>query len=173
MAVTIRQANHEDAAWMQECFAKLAWGKPDGYFADCCRLQDEGKLVLLVAEDNGEYVGHCKIVWAPDYPYFREHSIPETQDLNVIASYRRQGVASALMDETERRICERSELAGIGFGLYGDYGAAQRMYVLRGYVPDGMGIVYNDVCVTPGESYPVDDGLVLGLVKKLHGGSSA
>lgn len=169
MPITVRQATHADAEWMQESFAKLAWGKPDGYFADCCRLQDEGKVVLLVAEDNGGYVGHCKIVWEPYYPYFKKHGIPETQDLNVIASYRRQGVASALMDETERRIGERSEWAGIGFGLYGDYGAAQRMYVLRGYVPDGTGIVHNDVYVTPGESYPVDDGLVLGLVKKLHG----
>ena len=168
MTVTVRQATHDDAAWMQESFATIGWGKPDGYFADCCRLQDDGKLVLLVAEDEGTYVGHCKIVWDPDYPYFKAHGIPETQDLNVIPEYRRQGVASALMDETERRIGERSDVAGIGFGLYRDYGAAQRMYILRGYVPDGNGIVYEDVYVTPGESYRVDDALVLGLIRRLR-----
>lgn len=168
MSTVVRQATSNDAEWMQESFAQIGWTKPEGYFADCCRLQEDGKLVLLVAEDNGQYVGHCKIVWEPGYPYFKEHAIPETQDLNVLGSYRRQGVASALMDEAERRIGQRSEWAGIGFGLYGDYGAAQRMYVLRGYVPDGMGIVYQDVYVTPGESYRVDDDLVLGLVKKLR-----
>lgn len=167
MLVTIRQATHNDADWMQESFARIGWTKPNGYFAECCRLQDEDKLVLLVAENDGAYVGHCKIVWEPGHPYLKEHGIPETQDLNVVASHRRQGVASALMDETERRIRERSEWAGIGFGLYGDYGAAQRMYILRGYVPDGHGIVYKDAYVTPGVSYRVDDDLVLGLVKRL------
>lgn len=163
----IRQASHADADWMQESFSKIGWTKPDGYFADCCRLQGEGKLVLLVATIDGDYVGHCKVIWEPDYPFFKEKNIPETQDLNVLGEYRRQGIATGLMDESERLIGERSRVAGIGFGLYGDYGAAQRMYILRGYVPDGRGIVYNDVYVTPGESYRVDDDLVLGLVKQL------
>lgn len=165
--IVVRQANHEDAGWMQESFDKHAWGKPEGYFANCCRLQDEGRLVLLVATVDGNYAGHCKIIWEPTYPYFKENKIPETQDLNVLAQYRRNGIATKLVEETERLIGERSEWAGIGFGLYRDYGAAQRMYVLRGYVPDGQGIVYEDVPVTPGESYCVDDGLVLGLVKRL------
>lgn len=44
------------------------------------------------------------------------------------------------MDEAEKRIFERSEVAGIGFGISADYGAAQRMFVKRGYVPDGRGL---------------------------------
>lgn len=165
---TIRQATHADAARMQEHFARIGWSKPEGYFAACCQRQDAGELVLLIAEHEGDYVGHCKVVWAPDYPHFKENGIPETQDLNVLSHYRRQGVASLLMDEAERLIGERSAVAGIGFGLYRDYGAAQRMYVLRGYVPDGRGIAYQDLYVEPGQSYPVDDDLVLGLVKRLR-----
>ncbi len=168
MNIIIGRAGHDDAAWMQESFPEIGYNKPDGYFAECCRLQDEGKLILLVATVDGNYAGHCKVVWEPNYPHFKENKIPETQDLNVMGKYRRQGIASKLMDETERLIGERSDWAGIGFGLYGDYGAAQRMYILRGYVPDGKGIAYNDVYVTPGESYRVDDGLVLGLVKRLR-----
>ncbi|MEM7126401.1 MAG: GNAT family N-acetyltransferase [Chloroflexota bacterium] len=164
----IRPAVATDPPQLQEQFSQIGWSKPDGYFADCVRLQEEGKIVLLIAEIDGHYVGHCKVVWEPDYPYFKEQNIPETQDLNVLTQVRRQGVATQLMDESERRIGERSDLAGIGFGLYKDYGAAQRMYVLRGYVPDSQGITYNNVLATPGESYPVDDDLVLCLVKRLR-----
>ena len=163
----IRQAEQADVAWMQESFEKIGWTKPAGYFAECCRLQGAGKLILLVAERDGVYLGHCKIIWEPDYPYFKENNIPEIQDLNVLGEYRRQGIATLLMDQAERHISKRSDVVGIGFGLYRDYGAAQRMYVLRGYVPDGQGIVYKDVYVEPGQSYPVDDDLTLGLVKRL------
>ena len=71
------------------------------------------------------------------------------------------------MDEAERIVGQRTNMIGIGFALYKAYGAAQRMYVLRGYVPDGQGIVYNDVYVEPGQSYRVDDDLVFGLIKHL------
>lgn len=165
---TIRTANATDPPRLQEQFRQIGWTKPEGYFARCVRLQNEGKIVLLLAEMDRQYVGHCKVVWEPGHPLFRANGIPETQDLNVLPHVRRRGVASQLMDEAERRIGERANLAGIGFGLYRDYGPAQRMYVLRGYVPDGQGIVYKDVYVTPGDSYPVDDDLVLGLVKRLR-----
>lgn len=166
--ILIRQAQHDDAAWMQEHFSRIGWSKPEGYFATCCQQQDAGELVLLLAEINGDFAGHCKIIWKPGCPYFAENGIPETQDLNVLGEYRRRGVASRLMDESERRIGERSAVAGIGVGLYADYGAAQRMYVRRGYIPDGCGITYGDAYVTPGQSYPVDDDLVLWLVRRLR-----
>ena len=42
-----------------------------------------------------------------------------------------------------------------------DYGSAQRMYVKRGYVPDGRGLVTHGEFVTYGEPAIVDDDLVL------------
>jgi len=44
------------------------------------------------------------------------------------------------MDQAEQIIAERSDIVGIGVGLYADYGTAQRMYARRGYVPDGHGL---------------------------------
>ncbi|MEM7032430.1 MAG: GNAT family N-acetyltransferase [Chloroflexota bacterium] len=163
----IRRADHPDVDWMQTSFATTGGNKREGYFAECCRLQDEGRLVLLLAEYESTYLGHCKIIWQPTHPYFKEHDIPEIQDLNVSQVYRRQGIATRLMDEAERIVGHRTNTIGIGFALYQAYGAAQRMYVLRGYVPDGQGIVYNDAYVEPGQSYRVDDDLVLGLIKHL------
>lgn len=167
--IEIRRAGRDDADWMQTSFdTQIGWQKPPGYFHACCDLQDDDKLVLLVAHEGDQYVGHCKIIWEPGYPYYRENGIPEIQDLNVLPDYRRQGVATRMTDMAEAIIGERSDKVGIGFGLYRDYGAAQRMYILRGYVPDGQGVVYQDEYVTPGASVPVDDDLVLHLVKQLR-----
>jgi len=54
---------------------------------------------------------------------------------------------------------------GIGVGLYKDYGCAQKLYVHLGYVPDGYGVTYKYQPVVPGNSYPVDDDLVIWLKK--------
>jgi hypothetical protein len=71
------------------------------------------------------------------------------------------------MDEAERRIAERSPVVGIGVGMDPDYGAAQRLYVERGYVPDGRGLWKGSHYVTYGDNVTVDDDLVLMFTKKL------
>ena len=77
--------------------------------------------------------------------------MPEINDFNVVPSYRRRGIGTALMDEAETLIRERSVEAGIAVGMYAEYGSAQRMYVLRGYVPDGLGLMANHAPVPPAE----------------------
>jgi GNAT superfamily N-acetyltransferase len=154
---------------MQSGFdSAMGWTKPAGYFAHCCQLHADGHMVLLVAIDGNHYAGHVKVMWTSAYAHFRDQGIPEIQDLAVLPAYRRQGVASQLLDAAEALIQERSTRAGIGFGLYADYGPAQRMYILRGYVPDGNGVSYNDLTVQPGTQVTVDDDLVLYLVKTLR-----
>ena len=165
--ITIRPATLDEADWLQSSFdSVMGWTKPSGYFETICDLQAQGELALLIATTNTDYLGHCTVVWQLYYSHFREHHIPEIQDLNVSPDYRRQGIGTKLLDEAERRIQERSTQAGIGFGLYADYGSAQRLYIKRGYVPDGHGVFYKNRPVTPGASHPVDDALVLYLVKQ-------
>ncbi len=86
----------------------------------------------------------------------------------MIPTHRRQGIATRLVDEAETIIRGRSGVAGVCFGLYADYGPAQRMYVLRGYVPGGKGVVYKDSYVKPGQRVTLDDDLVLCLTKTLE-----
>ena len=58
----------------------------------------------------------------------------------------------------------------LGVGLSREYGTAQRMYVKRGYIPDGSGVWYQDKqCVQYETVCTVDDDLVLFLSKKLRG----
>ena len=73
--------------------------------------------------------------WVPDYRPFAERQIPEISDLNVLPSHRRQGIGNALLDRAESAASARSEVVGIGVGLYSAYGAAQRIYVRRGFLP--------------------------------------
>ena len=165
----IRPAQADEADWLQKSYAAgMGWHKPAGYFERVLQQQAVGALNLLLALEADEYLGHCKLVWSPGYPGFRERGIPEIQDLNVIRSRRRQGLASRLLDEAEARIGKRSPFAGIGFGLYADYGAAQRLYIQRGYVPDGRGVHYHDDPLPPGATCTLDDDLVLYLVKQLR-----
>ena len=164
-----RRARAEDVEWIEAAFPQMGSHKPEGYFGGLVRLQARDALVFLVAEaPHGEYAGHLKLIWEPDYPGFRERGIPEIQDLNVLSQFRRKHVATLLVDEAERLAGERSSQVGIGFGLYSDYGPAQRMYVKRGYVPDGKGVAYHGRTAKPGQEVTVDDSLVLFLVKDLH-----
>jgi GNAT superfamily N-acetyltransferase len=102
----------------------------------------------------------------------RATGIPEIQDFNVLPRFRRQGIGTRLIDEVERKVSERSGVAGIGVGMSPDYGAAQRLYALRGYVPDGKGLTSNGSPVKPGDEITVNDGLVLYLTKTLAEGPS-
>ena len=62
---------------------------------------------------------------------------------------------------------ENHKQIGIGVGLYKDYGRAQNLYVHLGYVPDGQGVTYKYLPIVPGESYPIDDDLIIWLKKDL------
>ncbi len=53
----------------------------------------------------------------------------------------------------------------LSVGLHSGYGSAQRMYIKRGYLPDGAGAYYEDAVAAPYQSYPLDDSLVLRLIK--------
>ena len=166
MNTTIRLLEIQDIQLISSSFTTIGWNKPasllEGYLAE----QDRGERVVLVVYSDNEFAGYVTVVWTSYYPPFAEKAIPEINDLNVLPDFRRRGIASALLDEAERRIFERSRIAGIGVGMYAGYGAAQRMYVLRGYVPDGLGLSYKGQHVEPGQQVPVDDDLLLYLTKE-------
>ena len=140
-----------------------AWlgNRSGSYFSDLLEEQNAGKRQVLLAFIGADIAGHVTVKWRSEYPQFAARDIPEINDLWVLASFRRNGVATALLDEAERIIFERSPLAGIGVGMYSDYGPAQRLYVLRGYVPDGHGLYSHNHPVVPGREVFVDDDLVL------------
>ncbi|MCE7985320.1 MAG: GNAT family N-acetyltransferase [Caldilinea sp. CFX5] len=164
----IRLLTQADIAIIADAFSRIGWNKPASQYRQYLAEQTAGDRVVLVATVAGCFAGYVTIVWVSHYPPFRAAAIPEVVDFNVLPHYRRRKIGTRLMDEAERRIGERSAIVGIGVGLYPDYGAAQRMYVLRGYVPDGHGIWYDVHQVQPGESVCVDDSLALFFTKQLR-----
>lgn len=144
----------------------LNFNASEWYFRSMLAAQGKGGRVVVLADAGTVIAGYVTIKWASGYQHFNEAGIPEINDLRVLAEYRRQGIATALMDEVERRIFERSRFAGLGVGLYADYGPAQQMYARRGYVPDGRGLMYKEKAVKPGNNTFVDDDLLLYLVKE-------
>lgn len=133
------------------------------YFAE----HQSGTRLVLVARSEGAVSGYVTVNWQSDYPPFRESGIPEIQDFNVLPDQRRRGIGWRLMDEAETHIRERSPMAGLGVGLHHDYGAAQRLYVVRGYIPDARGITSHGRRVNWGDPVKIDDDLVLWLTKSL------
>lgn len=163
--VTLRALQAEDAERIAAAFAAQGWNKPAAQFLTYLRQQEVGDREVLVAEVNGDFAGYVTIMWESDYLSFRVAGIPEIVDLNVLIKYRRQGIATALLDKAERRIARRSPIAGIGVGMTADYGAAQILYVRRGYRPDGRGLAVRGVSAQHGDRVTVDDDLTLYLTR--------
>jgi ribosomal protein S18 acetylase RimI-like enzyme len=163
--VTLRALRAEDAEPIAAAFAAQGWHKPAAQYVAYLRQQEAGTRDVLVAEVNGDFAGYVTIVWESDYLPFRVAGIPEIVDLNVLIKYRRQGIATALLDKAERRIGKRAHIAGIGVGMTGDYGAAQILYVRRGYRPDGRGLAVRGISSQYGDQVTVDDDLTLYLTK--------
>ena len=131
------------------------------------RDRDAGRCVALTALWQGRPAGYVSVYWNPASGPFAGKGIPEIVDFNVIARLRRHGIGSRLMDAAEQFVAARSDRIAIGVGMHSGYGAAQRMYVLRGYVPDGTGVWYRDKVCPEYADCCNDDDLVLYLSKTL------
>ena len=134
------------------------------------RLKDaaEGKSISLVAEYNGVPAGYINVYPNSEWGAFANKGYPEIVDFGVLEKFRKMGIGSILMDAAEKIASEYSDTVYLGVGLHSGYGSAQRMYVKRGYIPDGSGVWYKDkVCEPYDTACANDDDLVLYLSKKL------
>ena len=161
----------EEISSISRAFNDLGWDKPVSLFKGYLKEHESRERLIWRALVNDQFAGYITLKWTSQYPSFREQSIPEIMDLNVLPNFRKIGVGSLLLDTAEKEAATKSGIIGIGVGLYtgndGGYGAAQRLYVKHGYIPDGNGVTYNYQPTIPGHQYPLDDDLVLWFTKKL------
>jgi GNAT superfamily N-acetyltransferase len=129
--------------------------------------QEAAERSVMVACSGQNPVGFVTVRWQSLYPPFGDTGIPEIVDLDVLPEFRRRGAGNALLESAERLILTRSGVAGIAVGLHAAYGGAQRLYVKRGYVPDGRGFWFNDHHIAEGEKITIDDTPLLYLTKAL------
>ena len=166
--LTIRALQAQDPERISAAFTEQRWDKPLFQFLTYLSLQKEGVLDVLVAEWAGAFAGYLLINWSTSYVPFREAGIPMINDLNVLQKFQRRGIASRLMDAAEARVREQTDRIGIGVGMTVDYGPAQQLYIKRGYVPDGRGLMMDGKDVEYGATLIADDRLTLHMVKQLR-----
>ena len=166
--LTIRALCENDPPVIAAAFAQIGWNKTEAQYRQYLCEQSAGTRTCLVATAGGQFAGYVTVIWQPSYPGFSEQKIPEIQDLNILPQFRRQGIASRLLDLAESEVAPRSSVVGIGVGLHPGYNVAQRLYVRRGYIPDGRGVTHRDRYTHEGDHVVLDDELLLHLTKQLR-----
>jgi GNAT superfamily N-acetyltransferase len=166
-SIHIRLLEKSDPPGMAAGFMSMGWYKPEIRYRRYLDEQVAGVRTCFVAIVDGQFAGYVTVNWRPTYAEFAELNIPEIQDLNVLANYRRRGIASRLLDRAETEAARYSGVVGIAVGLHPGYNAAQRLYVKRGYIPDGRGITYRGCFLQEGASVVLDDDLVMHFTKQL------
>ena len=123
----------------------------------------------LIATDGSDVIGYVAIVWESNYAGFRSRGVPLVHQIAVAGPFRRQGVATLLMDAAEQLVCRGIATLGITVGLFDEYGPAQRLDGRRGYIPDGRGACRGQRPLSRGMQVTVGDDLIIWLTKDLGG----
>src|SRR5690242_12612846 len=144
----------------------LPVGRPPGQATMTTHLS--ARSLSLVAAHGHDVIGYAAIVWESNYAGFRSHGIPLIHQVAVAGPFRRQGVATLLMDAAEQLARGRGiATLGITVGLFDEYGPAQQLYGRRGYVPDGRGACQGQRPLRKGMLVTMDDDLIIWLTKHL------
>ncbi len=165
--ITIRDMRQEDAAVITQEEIAQGWDATVDKYEMRLRDRQEKHAVVLVAEYQGNVAGYINVYPESAWGAYANKGCPEIVDFGVLEKYRRRGIGSRLMDVAEQVAGEYSDKVCLGVGLHSGYGSAQRMYVKRGYIPDGSGVWYNDKVCEPYADCCNDDDLVLYFMKEL------
>ena len=126
-----------------------------------------GRSVNFVALWDDIPVGYVSVYDGAIHGPYAGCGYPEIVDFNVLELYRQRGIGSALLDVCEAFAAETSDIVTLGVGLHCGYGAAQRLYVKRGFIPDGSGVWSERIVAEPYTMVENGDGLVLYMAKQL------
>ena len=163
---SIRKMQESDIKELSRGFISQGWPSREEILTRYFKEQESGEREVLVAEVEGALAGYITILPCAKQGPFAE-IYPELSDFNVFEPFQNQGIGNLLLEEAEKRVKLFSDKVTLGVGLHSGYGPAQRLYIKRGYIPDGTGVWYqnyqpamNAVCEDIGE-------LVLYLSKNL------
>lgn len=165
--ILIRDLRQSDAQIITSEEIAQGWDADIQKYETRLKDQSEGRAVSLAAEFLGQVAGYVNLYPDAEYGPFGNKGYPEIVDFGVLEKYRRRGIGSKLMDIAEQLAARYSDTVYLGVGLHSGYGSAQRMYVKRGYLPDGSGVWYNNRVLEPYADCRNDDDLILYLSKKL------
>ncbi len=166
--LVIRTMEEADAQIFTDEEAEQGWHSDISKYLTRLRDQAEGKCVSLTAVYEGHPAGYINVYKTGLGGAFSGKGWPEIVDFGVLERFQRNGIGSKLMDIAEQIAGQYADTVWLGVGLHNGYGSAQRMYVKRGYIPDGTGVWYRG---RPCEQYETeienDDSLQLFFSKRL------
>lgn len=164
----IRSMIKSDIENLVHGFAEQNWHKPYELFNDYYNQQENNERLVIIAEIKGDVAGYVTLLPCTKVGPFAHKNIPEIVDFNVLIKYQRRGIGNTIMDVVESLAKEKSDFVSLSVGLHYGYGSAQRMYVKRGYIPDGTGVWYNGSQLEQYAKCENDDDLTLYFLKSFY-----
>lgn len=165
--IIIREMRYSDVDTIYQEFDRLGWHPKRSTYEMYYREAQEGKRDVFVAEYQGQAVGYATLLQAAGEGPF-EGRYPEIKDFNVFPQYRGRGIGNLILDAAEETAGKYADTVTLAVGLHAGYGAAQRIYVKRGYIPDGSGVWYGGRVLPEYADCCNDDDLNLFLSKQLR-----
>ncbi|HEX3022918.1 MAG TPA: GNAT family N-acetyltransferase [Lachnospiraceae bacterium] len=195
--VTIRDMRQSDCLIIHNEITAQNWNSELSRYEKYYNEQNSNERYVFIAEYRGNIAGYTTLIpvamegpFAPsrqlkDYMTSSEtntqplrgktsianevsQGIPEVVDFNVFIKYQRLGIGNRILDVAEAKAAEFSNIVSLGVGLHSGYGSAQRIYVKRGYLPDGSGVWYQNKQLGQYEQCNNDDELILYFSKVLN-----
>ena len=165
--LTIRSMVPEDAKVYYDTYLSYDWHPQMEIYENYYREQQNGERLVFVPEYEGKVVGICTLVLHPTEGPWGGQNIPEIVDLCVFFHIHKSGIGSKLLDVAEAEAAKRSDTVFLAVGCHSGYGPAQRIYVKRGYIPDGSGVWYQNRQLDQYAPCVNDDDLLLFMSKEL------
>ena len=164
---SIRKMQESDIQELSRGFISQGWPSREEILTRYFKEQESGEREVLVAEVEGALAGYITILSCAKQGPFAE-IYPELSDFNVFEPFQNQGTGNLLLKEAEKQVRLISDKVTLGVGLHSGYGPAQRLYIKRGYIPDGSGVWYRNQPLEMNATIQNNDDLVLYLSKKFE-----
>ncbi|MFM9319900.1 GNAT family N-acetyltransferase [Streptococcus sp. ST16] len=140
---SIRKMQESDIKDLSLGFISQGWPSREEILTRYFKEQESGEREVLIADLTSAVAGYITILPTAKQGPFAEID-PELSDFNVFEPFQNQGIGNLLMEEAEKRVKLISDKVTLGVGLHSGYGPAQRLYIKRGYIPDGSGVWYQN-----------------------------
>ena len=162
---SIRKMQESDIKDLSRGFISQGWPSREEILTRYFKEQESGEREVLIADLTSAVAGYITILPDTKQGPFAGMA-PELSDFNVFEPFQNQGIGNLLMEEAENRVKFFSDKVTLGVGLHSGYGPAQRLYIRRGYIPDGTGVWYRNQPLEMNATSQNNDDLVLYLVKE-------
>jgi len=165
--VIVRPMKETDVEILLRNYVEQGWSKSREVLEDYLSRQNDNTLFMFMAEIDDDVAGFVVLYEDTTVGPFANEKIPLISDFIVFKKFQRQGIGNKILDAAEEKAATLSDKIQLGVGVHGGYGAAQRIYVKRDYIPDGSGVWYRDSRLGEGEDCKNDDDLIMYFIKEL------